>query len=208
MLIYPITVHEIIETNAYFYIDEQSKHGFLIDPGAQADVLLDIIQSNNWTIESILITHGHFDHIGAVEKISNTLHIPYQIHHLGKDYLENPQLNLSQYCNHHIRLTNAQYFSDNTIISLKSAPQADLKVIHTPGHTTDSVIFYSPTEHLAFVGDTIFKNSIGNTSFPGGNEATLISSITKKIFTLPDNTILYSGHTEQTTIANEKNNLY
>lgn len=80
-----------------------------------------------------------------------------------------------------------------------------LKVIYTPGHTTDSVTYYSESDQVAFVGDTIFKDSIGNYKYPGGDRNTLVSSIQNKIFRLPDSTILYSGHSEQTTVKDEKN---
>ena len=77
-------------------------------------------------------------------------------------------------------------------------------MIYTPGHTTDSVIYYSQRDHAAFVGDTIFKDSIGNYQLPGGNFAAIQKSIMERIFTLPDDTVLYSGHTEQTTVGTEK----
>ena len=204
MIIQKVAVCDIIETNAYFYIDEVSGCGWLIDPGAEADKLFNIIKEKKWNIESILVTHGHFDHIGAVDKISKELGIPYIIHREGKKFLENPDYNLSQYFDRKIVLSGAEYFEDGDIISLQSDSGVQLKVIHTPGHTPDSVIFYDEDNSLAFVGDTIFKNAVGNTSFPGGDERTLRKSITEKIFSLPDNTILYSGHSEETTVGAEK----
>ena len=83
-----------------------------------------------------------------------------------------------------------------------------LRVIHTPGHTTDSVVYYSEKDRVAFVGDTIFKGSAGNWQYPGGNRQTLVESITEKIFALPDDTVLYSGHSEETTIGTEKRRYY
>ena len=100
-------------------------------------------------------------------------------------------------------MNNAEYFDDNDVISL-SNDSAKLKVIPTPGHTLDSVVFYDEKNHLAFVGDTIFKAGYGNTQFPGGDENTLMNSIKNKIFTLPDKTILYSGHSDETTVEAEK----
>ena len=75
-MIEQVTVYGYISENCFFYIDDESKHGFLIDPGAQADKLLAMIEENGWVIEGILITHGHFDHIGAVNEIRDALHIP------------------------------------------------------------------------------------------------------------------------------------
>ena len=79
MIVKRIAVRDALETYSYFYIDEATNHGWLIDPGAEADKLLELIDKNNWKIEAILLTHGHFDHIGAVEKISKELNIPYLI---------------------------------------------------------------------------------------------------------------------------------
>ena len=111
--------------------------------------------------------------------------------------------NLSSFFARQIVLNNAEYFDDNDIISL-SDDSTKLKVIHTPGHTLDSVIFYDEKNHLAFVGDTIFKAGYGNTQFPGGNEKVLMNSIKQKIFALPEKTVLYSGHSDETTVEAEK----
>ena len=199
-----VPVTDIFTTNAYFYIDEETNHGFLIDPGAEAQKLLATIKQNNLTIEAILITHGHFDHLGAVNEISTTLNIPYLIHKNGEQFLQSTHYNLSKYNNRNIILNNAKYFIDSNFISLSSKPIIKLQVRHTPGHTPDSVVFYDKAEHIAFVGDTIFKGAIGNFQYPGGNYQELCESITHKIFTLPDDTILYSGHSAETTVKTEK----
>ena len=204
MIVKQVPVRDIIETNAYFYIDEKSKHGFLIDPGAEAEKLLKIIKDNGWTIEKLLITHGHFDHIGAVEKIAQTLHIPYLAHENGREYLPNPTYNLSAFFGDDIVLNNAEYLQDGAEITLDAAPNVKLKVIHTPGHTQDGVVYYDESNSLAFVGDTIFKHGIGRTDIPGGDYNQLQQSICNKIFTFLNNTILYSGHSEPTTVSAEK----
>lgn len=206
MQIYTFPVFGGIETNAYFYIDESSKHGFLIDPAAEPEKLMKIIKENNWVIEKMLITHGHFDHIGAVKILNENLNIPYYIYVSGKKYLEDPSWNLSSYFGHGISLNKASFLQENDEITLDTNSQTKLKIIYTPGHTQDSVLFYDEQNHLAFVGDTIFKGSIGRTDFPGGSTSQLKSSIENKVFTLPENTILYSGHSEPTTVAAEKKN--
>ena len=206
MQIHTFPVSDGIETNAYFYIDETSHHGFLIDPAAEPEKLLQIIKDNNWIIEKMLITHGHFDHIGAVETLHKQLNIPYFIHENGKEYLTNPALNLSSYFGNSISLNQAEFLKENDIVTLEADPHVKLKVIHTPGHTQDSVIYYDEQNNLAFVGDTIFKASIGRTDFPGGNTQQLKNSIENKVFSLPDDTALYSGHSDPTSIAAEKKN--
>lgn len=204
MIVKQVPLCEILTTNAYFYIDEKTKHGFLVDPAAEPDKLLNIIKENGWIIEKILITHGHFDHIGAVDKLAKELNIPYYIHTNGKQYLINPQMNLSSFFEKNIALTNANYLQDGEEITLSTSPNTTLKVIHTPGHTSDSVIYYDKNNDVAFVGDTIFKDSEGRTDLPGGNTSQLYESIKNKVITLPENTVLYSGHTEQTTVKQEK----
>ena len=199
-----IVVKDVFAVNCYFYIDDETRHGFLIDPGAQASCILQKIEDNGWTIERILLTHGHFDHTGAVSEIAQTLGIPYSIHRDGEKYLTDTRWNLSAYCGRNVYLDGAEYFDDGDIIRLKANPSFALKVIHTPGHTPDSVIFYSLQDEVAFVGDTIFRDCPGSTQYIGGNEVQLYNSIYKRILTLPDDTVLYSGHTEPTTIGQER----
>ena len=204
MIVKKVPLYHLFATYAYFYIDEKSKHGFLIDPASQADKLLEIIKENDWTIEKILITHGHFDHIGAVEELHQTLGIPYYIYQSGADYLKDVSLNLSTMGEKAISLDGATLLNDGDEVVLEANPQICLKVIHTPGHTTDSATYYDENNKIAFVGDTIFKASVGATHFPGGNMAQLKDSIFNKIFMFPDEAVLYSGHTDETTVGVEK----
>ena len=198
----PVIAHFV--ENCFFYVDDTSKHGFIIDPGAQAEKLLGMIREKGWIIEKILLTHGHFDHIGAVNEIRSALKIPVLAYKSDDDYLRDPEWNLSPSFGLSIIIENAETIVDGQIIRLDSDPAFSLKVIYTPGHTTDSVIYYSERDRAAFVGDTIFKDSIGNYQLPGGNFAAIQKSIMERVFTLPDDTVLYSGHTEQTTVGTEK----
>ena len=199
-----VPVKGYFEENAFFYIDDVSKHGFVIDPGAEAGRLLSLIQREGWMIEAILLTHGHFDHTGAVNELREALGVPVYAHEDSDRYLLDPRLNLSAFCVGNWTVRNVKYLREGDIVSLMTNPMFSLKVIHTPGHTTDSVVFYSEKDRLAFVGDTIFKGSIGNYQYPGGNRQEIIESITEKILILPDATILYSGHSDETTVAMEK----
>lgn len=206
MLIKQVPVTGEITTNAYFYVDEGSKHGFLIDAAAESERLLQIIRANNWIIEKILLTHGHFDHIGAVAELQRQLGVPYYIHQAGIEMLRQPAYNLSVFMGDEISLDGAQSLADGEVMVLEAQPKVALKVIHVPGHTPDSVVFYDAGNKVAFVGDTIFKGSVGATHFPLGDEAALRRSIKEKIMTLPDDTVLYSGHSDSTTVAAERHN--
>lgn len=195
-------VSGIFPVNAYFFVDDKTSRGFLIDPGAQADKLLKIIDERGWTIDKILLTHGHFDHIGAVEKIRRELKIPVFMHKNGGDYVKSPRWNLSDQFGLDIVLDDVNFLDDGAQLTLSE--DFSLKLIAAPGHTTDGAIYYSEKNSAAFVGDTIFRGTIGRTDFYGGNAATLHDTITEKVFALPDETVLLSGHSEPTTVADEK----
>ena len=203
-MIFSLPVTGVFTTNVYFYIDDDSRHGFLIDPGAEAEKILSVIQEKKFTIEKILLTHGHFDHMGAAGEIQRILSVPICMHENGRKYVENPRWNLSEGCGLFITLDDVNYLSDGSEIILKKNSAFALKMCYVPGHTTDSVLYYSAADKAAFVGDSIFKNSFGLTHFPGGNKQTLMQSVTNRILTLPKETILFSGHTEPTTVAAER----
>lgn len=204
-MIYTVEVGYIIATNAYFYIDDETRHGFLIDAGAEPERLLHLISENNFIIEKILLTHGHYDHIGAAAAIQQALNIPICMQKNGKIYAENTAWNLSTAFGSEIILENVTYLEDYSEIFLSTNENFKLKIIPCAGHTTDGAIYYSEKDGVAFVGDSIFKGSFGRTDLPGGDEKTLFENIKTKILTLPDDTILLSGHSEPTTVAVEKN---
>ena len=204
MIVKQLEATDLLTTNVYFYIDEKTKHAFLIDPAAEAQKILDFIKNEGLVIEKILITHGHFDHIGAVQEISETLRLPYFAHEAAKDYFLRPSMNLSSFFDRPFELKDAAYFSEGEKFFLSTSKENYLRVIHTPGHTEDSVIYIDDKEGIAFVGDTIFKNGVGRTDMPGGSATALKDSLLNKIFTLPEDTVLYSGHSEPTTICAEK----
>ena len=181
-MILPVEVDlDVMTENAYFFIDDETNCGFLIDPGAQADLLLKIINERGWTIEKILLTHGHFDHIGAVNEIQRALKIPVCMSKGGEYYAKNSGINCSAFC------------CDDSIV-----------LIPAPGHTSDGAIYYSEKNSVAFVGDTIFAGSYGRTDLPGGSEVELIKTLREKVFALPDETLLLCGHGPATTVAAEK----
>jgi len=198
-----VSVKGYFEENCYFYIDEKTMHGFLIDPGAQPQVLKEIIHGNGWTIEKILLTHGHFDHFGAANELRHSLRIPIYAYEKADKYLLDGKMNLSSFCGREIRLPETGKFRDGDEIQLQSNPEFKLKVLYGPGHTTDSVIFHSEMDQLAFVGDTVFRGSIGTDQYPGGNRTDLIHTIRDIIMDLPGETMLFSGHTECTTVNAE-----
>ena len=197
-------VFGVIEENAWFFIDDETRHGFLIDPGAEADRLLKIIAERDWTIEKILLTHGHFDHIGAVNEIQRALKIPVCMSKVGNYYAKDPVINCSAFVGEPIVLEDVTCLDDYTEINLAANENFGVKLIPAKGHTLDGAIYYSEKNSVAFVGDTIFRGSYGRTDLLDGSELELMRTIREKVLTLPDETKLYTGHGLSTTVAEEK----
>lgn len=204
-MIKTLPVTGIFTTNSYFLIDSETKHGFLIDPAAEANKLLNYIKENNLIIEKILVTHSHFDHIGAVKEISKALNIPVYVHEEGKKYIQNTVWNLSCSCGQNITIEATNYIRNNDLIKLEANSNIILRAIHVAGHTLDGVVFYSENEKAAFVGDNIFYGGIGRSDFYGGDLVTLLTQVKHKILTMPEDTVLYPGHGQSTTVRHEKN---
>ncbi|MBD5212580.1 MAG: MBL fold metallo-hydrolase [Bacteroidales bacterium] len=203
-MIRELTVQGVFATNCYFYIDDITKSGFLIDPGAQAGIIYDEIVRNGWTIEKILLTHGHFDHFGAAEILRERLAAPIYIYPSDGSYLTDTYLNLSGNSREPMIVSHYEELHDGETIRLKANSGFFLKVIHTPGHTPGSVTYYAPKDSAAFVGDTLYQHGPGLTNFPGGDRRELEKSIIEKILTLPDDTVLLSGHSSPITVEQEK----
>ena len=199
-----LTVYGVYAENCYFYIDDATRSGFLIDPGAQAGVIYDTVMRNGWTIEKILLTHCHFDHMGAAEILRTKLTAPIYIYPSDARYLTDTFLNLSGNSGQPVTVTHYEELYDGEIIRLKANSEFSLRVIHTPGHTPGSVTFYSAKDNVAFVGDTLYEHGPGLTNFPGGNRAELEQSIVNKILTLPPDTLLLSGHSSPITVEEER----
>lgn len=194
----------MLQEHTYFYIDEQTKHGFVIDPGAEAQRLLTYIEEKGYIIEKILLTHGHMDHIGAASELRDALGCDIIIHQEGRIYLEDANWNLSNQLGESFTLSADGYVEHGDEIVLEANKDFKVRVIHAPGHTVDGVAYYSEKERVAFVGDIIFEGAVGRSDFPGGNSNRLLSAIRAQIFTLPDETVLYPGHGNATTVKKER----
>ena len=203
-MIQSVLIQEFFDSYCYFYIDDYTKHGFLIDPGAEPEKLLSMIRRNGWIIEKILLTHGHIDHIGGVNTILKEMDLPVYAHRKSKEFMMDEELNLSSIFGPPIRIKGIRYLDDGDEIVLKADPSFQLKVIYAPGHTVDSIVFYSARDDIAFVGDSIYKGCLGDYQYPGGDYDLLLRNVKEKILTLPEQTVLYSGHSEPTTVGAEK----
>ncbi|MBQ9043097.1 MAG: MBL fold metallo-hydrolase [Eggerthellaceae bacterium] len=198
--VYPLLARGVFATYGYFVMDSETRHGFLIDPGAQPQLFLQAIRENGWTIEAVLLTHGHFDHTGAVNALRDELGTPVMAHELADRYLLDARLNLSAEHGRNVTVPDTVKFADGDRIALSSGDVA-LGVLHVPGHTDDSCALYCEQAGFAIVGDTVYEGGPGLTVFPTGDAARLRESIQSKLFALPGDTVLLSGHSRPMTVA-------
>ena len=189
-------------TNCYIIGDPDSKEAFVIDPD-DGPAVVDTLKERGLTCIGVLLTHGHSDHIHGVQTLMDTYGAPVYIHERDLPCLYDPQVNLSALHGRPVTITGG------TIKTVKDGQhigfgKMDFQVLETPGHTVGGVCYYmSPA---VFVGDTLFRGSVGRTDFPGGDFEALAQSIRTKLFTLPDQTMAYPGHGPETQIAFEKEN--
>jgi len=187
--------------NCYLVSCQETKEAVLIDPGAEAKKILQIVKEAGVTVKYVLNTHGHIDHMGADAEVSQALGAPLYIHEGDKALIENPRDDLAAYQGVAKPAKADGFLRDGEIISFG---KAQLKVLATPGHSPGSVCFYNEKEKVLFSGDTLFAGSIGRTDFPGGSFPQIISSIKEKLLVLPEDTVVLPGHGPATTIAAEK----
>lgn len=201
-----IAVHRIVtgplQENAY--IVQKERNALIIDPGADADKIIQKINDLDVVPRAVLLTHTHFDHIGALDTIRNTYHIPAYVNQLEEEWLIDPNLNLSAAMNPNGQnvICEPAEFSLDVDYCTRRLGDIEFKVLPTPGHSIGSMSFYF--DHCIFVGDVLFHHSIGSTQFPTGNMEQLEHTIKEQLYTLPDDTIVYPGHGQHTTIGEEK----
>ncbi|MFV0557451.1 MAG: MBL fold metallo-hydrolase [Enterococcus sp.] len=185
------------------YIVSDKKHCLIIDPGAEGAKIQQIIASTNTTPIAILLTHTHYDHIGAVDELRERYQVPLYVSPLEASWLQDPLMNLSGLPRHddiadiYVK-TPAELFNYQTY----TLNEFTFAVVPTPGHSIGSVSFVF--DDFVISGDALFKGSIGRTDLPTGNLEQLLQSIRSQLFILPDTTTVYPGHGDATTILAEK----
>jgi glyoxylase-like metal-dependent hydrolase (beta-lactamase superfamily II) len=194
------------EKNGFVVGCERTRKAFLIDPGDEVDMLLDVVDRQRLSVHAILLTHAHVDHVTGVGRAKKNLGVPVYLHRddkflydaapqqaafLGLQVGDLPQID------HFYDLDQSLLFGDY-----------EISVHHTPGHCPGGVCLAAgpvgSKKSQLFVGDTLFAGSIGRTDLPGGNYATLIHSITQVLFAFGDNAEVYPGHGPKTTIGQER----
>lgn len=190
-----------VDANNYLIIDEKSKEAVLIDCSSGRQEFINGIKNSDVKLKYILLTHGHFDHILGVDKFKEVFGTDAYI---AKEDIEQVELTpkfmpiLAGMESVEIKSIH-NYLKDGDIIKVGDI---EIKAIATPGHTPGGMSYLIGDK--LFSGDTLFHRSIGRCDFPGGSLDTIIKSIKEKLFTLPDNTEVFPGHGEKTTIAYEK----
>ena len=197
--ILPVTPYQ---QNCSLVWDEAGRAA-LIDPGGEAERLLAEVAQRGLTLESIMLTHGHLDHVGAALELRDALGIPI----IGPQCEEQFWLDLLP---HQAELfgfpptvvfTPDQWLEDGDRVEVGSIR---FEVLHCPGHTPGHVVFFQPETRLAFVGDVLFKGSIGRTDFPRGDHAALLAAIREKLFPLGDDVRFVPGHGAMSTFGHER----
>ncbi len=203
-----------LEENCYLVYEDTE--AVAIDPGADEGKINGALKQQGLTLKMILLTHGHADHIGAVDVLRKQWNCPVAIHKEDADMLTDPSKNLSAFMGEQIVTMGAEILFGNGAQhvpeDLDGTPAASaevvrvgdlsIQVIHTPGHTPGGVCYL--VDDMLFSGDTLFAGSIGRTDFPGGSYEEIMHSINDVIANLSGVEGVYPGHMQETTLAQEK----
>ncbi len=204
-------VHEIlpvgmIQCNCSILGDELTHDAIVVDPGESAEDILEVIARHGLQVKTIVLTHGHFDHVGAVARIKAATGAPVL---MNEDDVETLSHSAEQAA--WVGMSPPDSFEidgplrDGDVLGLSNY---ELTVLHTPGHTPGSVCLWIPAEKMLIAGDTLFRDSVGRTDLPGGDFQQIVTSIRNKLLPLPDETVVFPGHGAPTSIGREKQSNY
>jgi hydroxyacylglutathione hydrolase len=185
------------------YIVYENGKAIIFDPGHSGERVKSFLRSTNLSPIAIILTHAHFDHIGAVDDLREEYSIEVYLHPVEHSWLVDSNLNGSRLfgVSNPIELKPAEHELKEGILTIS---EFKFKVIHTPGHSPGSMSFVFEDHGFVIAGDTLFQRGIGRTDLPGGNHQELLKSIQLKMLTLPDDMIVYPGHGPKTTIKEER----
>lgn len=195
MLIKTLPVGQL-ETNCYIVSDENTMECAIIDPGDESNTILDYIEDNHLTCKAILLTHGHYDHVGAVEAVAEETGAPVYLHELDSNPAPGEQ------GMKYALPENGKNYDEGDTVNVGSL---EFRIMHTPGHTPGGVTIIC--ENAVFCGDTLFRGSCGRTDLPGGDMNEELRSL-KRICMLNADYEVYPGHMDSTSIIREKTNNY
>jgi hydroxyacylglutathione hydrolase len=184
----------MLEVNCYLVPIKAKNRLYIIDPGSEAETIIDAAKEFACDDYVILLTHAHVDHISAVGYVAKALKAPVVLDASEHGLYNSPNNQILPFIS----------AAKNLPATVENITDADFEIIRTPGHTTGGVCYYFKTLPALFSGDTLFAQSVGRTDLPGGNHQTLIDSINSQLMLLPTDLPVYPGHGTPTTIGNEK----
>lgn len=193
----------MVSTNCYIAYDEAAKQAIVIDPADDPTRLVRFMEEKGLSLQAVLLTHGHFDHIMGVKELQNRFLVPVYAGKKEEELLSNPEWNYSSGLSGGISLSVDKLVGDGE--ELTFGPLT-CRVIETPGHTRGSVCYYFEAEKALFSGDTLFQETVGRCDLPTGNLHVLLESIQSKLMVLPDEVEVYPGHGDKTSIGYERRN--
>jgi hydroxyacylglutathione hydrolase len=197
------------ETNAYLITSDDSQECIVVDaPQGAAETLLPLIKQRGLKLTHLLLTHGHWDHMCEAHAFA-TAGAQILAHQADRELIENIEAYKDRYLSMLPGLTEADFQSVKVTTWLEEgstfvAAGKSFETRHVPGHCPGSLLFYCASDQSAFCGDAIFRGSVGRTDLPNGNWNELLTSIRTRIYTLPNETVLYPGHGGRTTVGHEK----
>lgn len=188
------------QANCYIISDDEE--ALIVDPGAGANIIQTTIEQIDTKPVAILLTHTHYDHIGALDAIREEYQVPVYVHPEEQAWLQDPAKNLSGLQGNHMTAQKADhFFQPKETLEISNFK---LTVVSTPGHSPGGVSFIFEEDELVVTGDALFAGSIGRTDLPGSEPEKLLEGIREQLFTLPDDYTIYPGHGGQSTLGNEK----
>ncbi|MCX4377116.1 MAG: MBL fold metallo-hydrolase [Lachnospiraceae bacterium] len=190
------------QTNCYYVYREGADDIVIIDPGSNGEIVYDDIKGLGFEkVAGILLTHGHGDHTGGARRLKELSGAKIYAYEDEAEILKDPEKNLSGWFGTAYGFDADEYFHDKQTFTMAGVT---FTVFYTPGHTKGGCCYYVEEDGVLFCGDTIFNGSVGRTDFYSGSINELARSIRDRILTLPDETKLYSGHGDRTTVEYER----
>ena len=189
------------QTNCYFVYEEGKHKALVFDPADKGEYIYNGLRDKGFSVEAILLTHGHFDHIWGVEELRKLSGASVYAYEGEQEVCESPALNVSQDTGRPCMVKADVYVKDGEEITIAGMT---FRLIATPGHTKGSCCYYFEEDKLLISGDTLFQESVGRTDLPTGSMSTLVRSVKEKLLSLPEDVKVYPGHGEATSIGYEK----